>query len=165
VVYDEDNYYMGPVLALALRAAGREVALATNEGRAGHWSRHTGEQEFTHAALIDAGVEILTNLGLDGYDGSEVRLACVFTGRLRPRAARSLVTVTSRAPSDALYRALADAPERLAERGILSLRRVGDCAAPGTIAAAVYAGHRAARTLGEPEGGAGDPPRERPALA
>ncbi len=165
VVYDEDNYYLGPVLALALRAAGREVALATDEGRAGHWSRHTGEQEFTHAALIEAGVEILTNQELAGYDGAEVRLACVFTGRPRSRAARSLVTVTSRAPSDALYRALADAPERLAERGILSVSRVGDCAAPGTIAAAVYAGHRAARALGEPAGAAADPPREQPGLA
>ena len=29
--------------------------------------------------------------------------------------------------------------------------RIGDCLAPGTIAAAVYAGHRYARELGEPE--------------
>jgi dimethylamine/trimethylamine dehydrogenase len=30
----------------------------------------------------------------------------------------------------------------------LSLQRVGDCRAPGIIAAAVYAGHKAARELG-----------------
>jgi dimethylamine/trimethylamine dehydrogenase len=164
LVYDDDNYYMGPVLALKLRAAGGEVTLATNEGRAGHWSRYTGEQEFTIAALIEAGVEILTNLGLEGFDGSEVRLACVFTGRTVIRPARSLLTVTSRAPSDGLYFELADDPDRLAEKGIHSVNRIGDCAAPGTVAAAVYAGHRAARRLGEPQDEAADLPREQPFL-
>jgi dimethylamine/trimethylamine dehydrogenase len=164
LVYDEDNYYMGPVLALKLRAAGREVTLATNEGRAGHWSRYTAEQQFTNAALIEAGIEIVTNRALDGFDGREARLACVFTGRTIARPAQSLLAVTARAPSDDLYQELAGDPDRLAERGILSLRRIGDCAAPGTIAAAVYAGHRAARGLGDPEGEAADPPRERPVL-
>jgi dimethylamine/trimethylamine dehydrogenase len=164
LVYDDDNYYMGSVLALKLRAAGREVTLATNEGRAGHWSRYTGEQEFTIAALIEAGVEIVTNHGLEGFDGTEVRLACVFTGRTVSRPARSLLTVTSRSPSDGLYAELAGDRDRLAENGILSVSRIGDCAAPGTVAAAVYAGHRAARRLGEPQDEAADPPREQPFL-
>ncbi len=164
LVYDDDNYYMGPVLALKLRAAGREVALATNEGRAGHWSRYTGEQEFTIAALIEAGVDIVTNQGIEGFDGTEVRLACVFSGRTMTRPARSLLTVTSRAPSDGLYFELAGDPDRLAENGILSVRRIGDCAAPGTIAAAVYAGHQAARGLGDPRDEAADLPREQPFL-
>ena len=30
VIYDDDNYYMGAVLALKLRAEGRDVVLATN---------------------------------------------------------------------------------------------------------------------------------------
>jgi dimethylamine/trimethylamine dehydrogenase len=164
LVYDDDNYYLGPVLALMLRVAGREVALATSEGRAGHWSRNTGEQEFTNAALIEAGVEILTNLGLESFDGRAVGLACVFTGRTVDRPAAALVPVTARLPSDRLYHDLASDPQRLADRGILSLRRIGDCAAPGTIAAAVYAGHCAARVLGAPELEAADPPRERPDL-
>jgi len=164
LVYDDDNYYMGSVLALKLRAAGREVALATNEGRAGHWSRYTGEQEFTIAALIEAGVDILTNQGLEGFDGSEVRLACVFSGRTMTRPAGSLLTVTSRAPSDGLYFELAGDPDRLAENGVHSVSRIGDCAAPGTIAAAVYAGHRAARRLGDTRDEAADLPREQPFL-
>jgi dimethylamine/trimethylamine dehydrogenase len=164
LVYDDDNYYMGSVLALKLRAAGREVTLATNEGRVGHWSRYTGEQEFTIAALIEAGVDIVTNHGLEGFDGTEVRLACVFSGRTMTRPARSLLSVTSRASSDGLYFELADDPDRLAENGIHSVSRIGDCAAPGTVAAAVYAGHRAARRLGEPQEEAADLPREQPFL-
>ena len=164
LVYDDDNYYMGPVLALKLRAAGREVALATNEGRAGHWSRFTGEQEFTNQALIEAGVEILTNHALAGFDGHRVQLACIFTGRTLARPARSLVTVTSRAPSDGLYLELAGDPDRLAAHGVRAVHRIGDCAAPGTIAAAVYAGHQVARRLGDPQGAAANLPREQPVV-
>ncbi len=164
LVYDDDNYYMGPVLALKLRAAGREVALATNEGRAGHWSRYTGEQEFTIAALIEAGVDIVTNQSLEGFDGNQVRLACIFSGRAITRPAVSLLTVTSRAPSDGLFLELTGDSDRLAENGIHSIRRIGDCAAPGTIAAAVYAGHQAARDLGDPRDETADLPREQPFL-
>jgi dimethylamine/trimethylamine dehydrogenase len=55
--------------------------------------------------------------------------------------------VTSRLPEDALYQELARDPEGLAQAGIKSLARIGDCLAPGTIAAAVWSGHRAAREL------------------
>ncbi len=55
--------------------------------------------------------------------------------------------MTARAPEDGLYRALEDGPVALAEAGIQSLTRIGDCEAPGTIAAAVHAGHRYAREL------------------
>jgi dimethylamine/trimethylamine dehydrogenase len=55
-----------------------------------------------------------------------------------------------RLPEDETYLALASEPGRLQLSGIASLTRIGDCLAPSTIAAAVYAGHRAARELGEP---------------
>ena len=49
-----------------------------------------------------------------------------------------------------LYRAFADIPEKLQEAGIKSVRAIGDCDAPSTIAQAVYDGHRAARELDAP---------------
>jgi dimethylamine/trimethylamine dehydrogenase len=55
--------------------------------------------------------------------------------------------VTGRIPRDGLYFALEADPEALVSAGIESLERVGDCSAPGTIAAAVYAGHEFARGL------------------
>jgi dimethylamine/trimethylamine dehydrogenase len=161
LVHDDENYYMGPVLALALSAAGREVTFATGEGRAGHWSRFTAEQEYTNAALIEAGVEIVTNRALEAFDGEKAVLSCVFTGRTIDRPARTLVPVSARVPSDALYFDLTADPGRLEAKGILSVARIGDGAAPGTIAAAVYAGHRAARLLGT-EASEDDLPRERP---
>ena len=44
--------------------------------------------------------------------------------------------VTSREPVDELYRTL---------DGRIPVQRIGDCLAPGTIATAVYSGHRYAR--------------------
>ena len=38
-------------------------------------------------------------------------------------------------------------PDRLKNAGITSVRRIGDCFGPATIAAAVYEGHRYAREL------------------
>ena len=46
--------------------------------------------------------------------------------------------VTSREPNDALYHALL---------GRISIHRIGDCLAPGTIATSVYSGHQYAREL------------------
>jgi dimethylamine/trimethylamine dehydrogenase len=60
---------------------------------------------------------------------------------------RSLVTVTSRLPEDALYRELAADPEALRRSGIRTLKAIGDCWAPAAIVQAVYAGHRYAREL------------------
>ena len=59
----------------------------------------------------------------------------------------SLVLVTMRLPSDALYHELMEEPTRIEAAGIKSITRIGDCLAPGIIAAAVYSGHRQAREL------------------
>jgi dimethylamine/trimethylamine dehydrogenase len=55
-----------------------------------------------------------------------------------------------RLPDELLALALNTEPARLAEAGIKSVTAVGDCLAPATIAAAVYAGHRYARELDTP---------------
>ncbi len=57
-----------------------------------------------------------------------------------------------RLPNDALYHELMASPDGLAEANIASLVRIGDCLAPSTIAAAVYAGHRYAREIDVPPG-------------
>ena len=62
-------------------------------------------------------------------------------------SAGSIVLVTMREPDDRVYHALTDNPSRLEEVGIKSVERIGDCLAPGLVAAAVYSGHRYAREL------------------
>ena len=64
------------------------------------------------------------------------------------RACATLVLVTAPLAADALYHALMEDEAALAQAGIRRVTRIGDCLAPGTIAAAVYGGHRYARELG-----------------
>jgi len=54
----------------------------------------------------------------------------------------TLIMVTSGHPDDELYQALLPHQNQFK-----SLQAIGDCSAPGTVAAAVYDGHLAARKL------------------
>ncbi|MEM7222626.1 MAG: FAD-dependent oxidoreductase [Pseudomonadota bacterium] len=144
LLYDDDHYYMGPVLALHLRALGRPVTLVTAKGRAGTWSGVTNELEATNRALIEAGVELITNHALEAFDGTAAHLSCVFTDRTIERPADAVVPITARRPRDDLYHDLMRNPDN----GLKSVTRIGDCEAPGLIASAVYSGHRYAQELG-----------------
>ena len=153
VLYDDDHYYMGAVLAEKLRAAGLDVTLVTPAGRVGEWSFNTEEQLRTQKRLLDLGVNILTAKAVSGFDGGSAEISCVYTGKFTDQPASSMVTVTARNPSDELYRQLLSNPDALADSGINRVERIGDCRAPGIIAAAVYAGHRAAREMDAPDPG------------
>jgi dimethylamine/trimethylamine dehydrogenase len=61
--------------------------------------------------------------------------------------------VTARLPNDSLYLELISDANKLTAAGVRKLECIGDCHAPATIAAAVYAGHRYARECDEPESG------------
>ena len=145
LVFDDDHYYLGGVIAEMLRARGLDVALVTPAERASAWTVNTLEQHVIQKRLLELGVTIVANHNLVEFDGAAATLACVYTGRRSRRGASSIVSVTSRIENDDLARALSASPEAAASAGIISITSVGDCWAPGTIAAAVYAGHRYAR--------------------
>jgi dimethylamine/trimethylamine dehydrogenase len=153
VLYDDDHYYMGAVLAEKLQTAGLEVTLITPAGTVGEWSFNTEEQARTQKRLLNLGVNILTAKAVSGFDGDSAEITCVYTGKSIDQPASSMVTVTARNPCDELYRQLILNPEALAASGINRVERIGDCRAPGIIAAAVHAGHRAAREMDAPDPG------------
>jgi dimethylamine/trimethylamine dehydrogenase len=84
-----------------------------------------------------------------GFDDDGVGLAAVYGDAASRRPAASLVMVTARIPDDGLYYALKSDAAALAEAGIKSVTRVGDCLAPGSIAAAVHGGHGYAQGFDE----------------
>jgi dimethylamine/trimethylamine dehydrogenase len=95
---------------------------------------------------------------------TSVTVACNFTDREHQIACGSFVPVTMRRPIDTLFHEV-KALVGTAGNARPTLTRIGDCLAPGTIAAAVYAGHRYARELGESASDAVPFKRELPALA
>jgi dimethylamine/trimethylamine dehydrogenase len=155
LIFDDDHYYMGGVLAEQLRREGRAVTLVTPAGEVSAWTRATEEQRRIQARLLDLGVRIETGTSVAALRAGGAVLACAYTGRTREQATDNVVMVTSRAPRDALHREL---------EGRIDILRVGDCSAPGTIAAAVFAGHRYAREMDAPPA---DVPflRDRPQVA
>ena len=92
----------------------------------------------------------MTSHNLVSFGDGAVKLACVYSSQVRVLEAASVVMVTSRSPVSNLCLGLADDPHKLTAAGIKSLQAIGDCDVPGTIAAAVHDGHRAARELDAP---------------
>src|SRR5262249_1104252 len=159
VVFDDDHYYMGGVLAEKLRRDGHSVTLATPAAEASTWTRMTDEQAKVQAQLIRFGVDILPFHDLVGAESAAVTLEHIHTGQRQARACGTVLLVTSRLPNDALYHELQSDPRALAAAGIRSVTRIGGCCVPGAIVHAVYDGHRYARALDEPS--AGDVPFRR----
>jgi len=126
-----------------------------------HWTHFTMEQARIQTRLLELGVGIVALHNLAAIHGNHVELACNYTGARQTLACGAVVMVTMREAADALYRALDGAPGAAPK----SVTRIVDCLAPGTIAAAVYSGHRFARELGEPAPDGVPFRRELPTLA
>jgi len=162
VIFDDDHYYMGGLMAEKLRLAGCDVTYVTPVADVSHWTHNTMEQPRIQARLMDLGVRIVAHHNLASVGTSSATLACVFTSKSFEIDCDTLVMVTMRKPVAELYDALQAHKDTQA---IKTLTRIGDCNAPGTIAAAIYAGHRYARELGEPPVDGVPFRRELPALA
>jgi len=149
VVFDDDHYYLGGLLAEALVAQGAEVCLVTPENLVSAWGSNTDEQYQAQQRLLQLGVQIITAHGLDEFDGSRAILGCVYTARTREIDTDAVVLLTARIPEDSLYREIEKQLESdtLGSAATPTLAKIGDCDAPAIIAAAIYAGHRYAREL------------------
>ncbi len=150
LLFDDDHYYMGSVLAEHLVARGVQVIFVTPAADVAAWTHNTLEQHRIQRRLLELDVTIIPSHTLVSCTPEGLVAGCVYTERTRFIPAASLLLVTSREPEQALYQALNSAPEQLHAAGIGTLTLVGDCVAPGTIAAAVYSGHRMAREFDAP---------------
>jgi dimethylamine/trimethylamine dehydrogenase len=149
VVYDDDGYVMGAVMAEKLASAGHAVTLVTPAPLVSAWTVNTLEQPRIHRRLAAAGVTIVTNRLLGKRSGGRLELACSFTARPETIDCAALLVVTARLPDERLYLDLKNREDHWPDAGIETVRRLGDACAPGTVAAAVFAGHRYAREFGE----------------
>ena len=151
VVYDDDHYYMGGIMAEVLRARGLEVTLVTPAAVVSSWTEFTLEQTRIQKGLIKSGVRILALHDLTALEHEMVTTTDVYAGTEHRVEAAAVVLVTSLWPDDELYRALLEREDGWRDYGVERISHIGDCYGPGTIAAAVWSGHKYARTLGAPE--------------
>lgn len=145
IIFDDDQYYLGGVIAETLRKRGLEVRLVTP----GHTiSQHTGSSLEAGKILrrmleLNVGISVQRNL-------REVRIGEVITDHLITGVtevydASAVVLVTGRDPVDNLYWDLVADQDKLLTSNIKSVSRLGDCYLPDTIAASVFSGHKYAR--------------------
>src|SRR5258706_758081 len=146
VIYDDDHYYMGGILAELLAAQGCKVSLITPAPMISYWSQFTLEQERIQYKLMKLGVKLYQQNVLSEIRKDLVRISNTISGDQIELASNGIVLVSDRVPNDSLYLTLKPALE---EGKINSLRIIGDAEAPNIIAQAVFAGHLAAREFDE----------------
>ncbi|SEN50818.1 dimethylamine/trimethylamine dehydrogenase [Gemmobacter aquatilis] len=147
VVFDDDHYYMGGVLAELAAQKGCDVTLVTPSAYVSDWTINTLEQGAIHRRLIAAGVKIVLNTGVASLRADGVETNCTYTDQRGHIACDAVIMVASRIANDGLFHALRARQADWADAGIRSVQLIGDAAAPGPIAWATFAGHRYAREL------------------
>ncbi len=145
VLFDDDHYSMGGVLAEQLVRAGHRVTLVTPAPGVSQWTHYTMEQERIQRRLMELDVAIETSHGVMSAGADRVTISCGYTDRERTLECDSLLLVTARLPTDSI---VADLLER---DSAARVKAVGDAWSPGTIAAAVWDGRRYAEELDEPD--------------
>lgn len=150
LLFDDDGFYLGSVIAEWLRLQGREVIYVTPDDSIASWSSNTLDYRHIQWRLHKLEVEQVVAHNLAGFDGRWATLEQVWSGKTQQRECAALVTITARLPNDALLQDLLAREAEWADAGIASVRAIGDAEAPGLIAHAVYAGHRYARELDAP---------------
>ena len=157
LVFDDDHYYLGGVLAELLAKVGHEVRLVTPAPLVSSWTAHTLEIGDIQRRVRAAGIIVDTSRVLLAVGTGEARTACAFTGAETSVPADAVLLVTARIPRDGLFLALEERRTEWPARGVRSVTCVGDAWAPTTIAGAVWAGRRYAEELDTP----GPPSRDR----
>lgn len=142
VVFDDEHYYMGSVIAEKLARDGCKVVLVTPAADIGTFGKLTLEFPHVMSRLLDLGVEIVTKHNLEKIDDDGVHISDLWTRKARVINQASLVMVTMKEPVTGVYEELESRQSEFEEAGIKSIDRIGDCVAPGPIAMAIHDGHR-----------------------
>ncbi len=145
VIYDDDHYYLGSVLAERLVEFGCKVTLVTPAPQVAQWTVNTLEQIHIEKKLYGLGVELVPNHTVQKIIGDALTLKKNNCDHSIAIKADKVVMVTSRTPDNWLYRRLESMSNKLKEANVTRITRIGDCLAPSTIASAIYEGHRFAR--------------------
>ncbi|MDB4198373.1 NAD-binding protein [Ascidiaceihabitans sp.] len=135
VIYDDEHYYMGNVIAAHLARLGNDVTLVTPQPYVAGWMGYTLEQSRVTKQLTELGVKVVPNAVATKWDEA-LHLRDANTGASIDPLKGTLVPVGLRAPNLQLWASLESSESKTL---------LGDAEAPGIIQSAVFAGHKAAR--------------------
>jgi dimethylamine/trimethylamine dehydrogenase len=145
VIYDDDQAYMGGVIADHLGEHCPDITLVTPSGTVSPWTVYTLEQKRIQASLIRRGVTLQVSQKVTAAGDGWAELTCAYTGQARKILCATLILVTERLPEAGLAEGLQGSLATQPGHTLRSVQTIGDALAPGLIADAVFAGHLAAR--------------------
>lgn len=140
LLYDDDHYYMGGVIAELLCKEGYNITLVTPSYLVSSFTKASLEQPRIQTRMLELGVTIKANMALQSVSTDHAILVCVFTGKPEEISTDSVVLVTARDVEDQLSKTIR----------MPHVTCIGDCYGPGTIAAAVHSGRKFAEDFGAP---------------
>jgi dimethylamine/trimethylamine dehydrogenase len=147
VLFDDDAFYLGSVMAEVLVKAGCTVTIVTPEDTVASWSSNTLDFRHIQKRLYTLGVRQLTSHNIVLAHAGGVRTQHNWSGVAQDIACDAIVSLTARLPNDALEAELLARASEWELAGVKTVHCIGDAHAPGLIAHAVYAGHRYAQTF------------------
>lgn len=150
VVFDDDHYYMGSVMAELLLNDGFTVTLVTPQTEVAAWTHKTLEQHRIQSRLINLGIEVVVAQTLEHVMSDGLVVGSIYNGQQQTVECDAVVLVTSRLPNETLRLELLNRRNDWGD-SLLSVRAVGDALNPGSIAAAVWDGRRFAENLDRSE--------------
>lgn len=150
VVFDDDHYYMGSVMAELLLNDGFTVTLVTPQTEVAAWTHKTLEQHRIQSRLINLGIEVVVAQTLEHVMSDGLVVGSIYNGQQQTVECDAVVLVTSRLPNETLSLELLNRRNDWGD-SLLSVRAVGDALNPGSIAAAVWDGRRFAENLDRSE--------------
>jgi dimethylamine/trimethylamine dehydrogenase len=141
VIYDDDQGYMGGVIADHLATAGSSVTFVSTASVVSPFTKNTLEQDRVQSALIEKNVTLHLSTNIQGARGATLMIGSTYGGPAREMRCDALVLVTARQATRGLYNDL------VRTGGALEPVLLGDALAPGLIADATFGGHLAARSF------------------
>ena len=151
VIYDDDQGYLGGVIADHLSSIGLNITFITPASVVSPWTENTLEQVRVQKALLNQGVNIIPNQVVFHAHKGEIETRCIYTDRVIHIPCNTLILVTERLPETDLYQQLT-APtitDDLKKQRHIEL--IGDALVPSLIADAVFSGHLAAENFETPQ--------------
>jgi dimethylamine/trimethylamine dehydrogenase len=144
IVYDDEQGYVGGVIAQQLASAGHAVSIVTAASVVSPFTETTLEQKRVQRGLVVSGVGIYTNKSISHITAQGVVVECAYGGPASALDCVCLVLVTERESASSLYEELKALQSNNTKAAGMQLLLLGDALAPGLIADAVFAGHLAA---------------------
>ena len=143
VVYDDEQGYLGGVIADHLSSEYEDVSFVTPASVVSPWTVYTLEQERIQAALIHQGVKISISRKVVSVHNGQIETACMFGGQTSVMDCSTLILITERFVNNSLVDTLRE--QLTPDQKLPGVTVIGDALAPGLIADAVFSGHLAAR--------------------